>query len=283
MSPIDKIQASRGSPWRGLSVALAGLGCLATCVCAIAQVSVDTIGGGVRVECGPAYGFTNGNTYDTAQFNAPYSCALDTNGNLWIADKNNNDLEQVSEAGNKATSITTEYYATNVVGGHTVTNFHSFTNITSVAVDSANNLYFLLPSPPLVYQCDLTGLSTTLNVLSALAITNAPADAVASAMAVDGRSNVFIAFTNGVIIRVQMLASNPPPARVPGKLYIGSLSRGALYRDELQLAAVRSGYLRQWATGGERHIEQRHLSGFHQRLHLQCRPAKTDWRQWGRI
>jgi sugar lactone lactonase YvrE len=222
MSAIDKILADRGRPRLGLSAALAGLGWLAACCCATAQVSVDTIGGGVRVECGPSYGFTNGNTYDTAQFNAPYSCALDTNGNLWIADKNNNDLEQVSQAGNKAASFTTQYFSTSGTSPHVVTNFHFLTNITGVAVDPANNLYVLLSSPPQVFQCDLTAQSASLNVLSTLILSNAPAGAVASAIAVDGSSNVFLAFTNGAIVRVQLLDSNPPPTVYSEQYALGS-------------------------------------------------------------
>jgi hypothetical protein len=212
MSPIAKNEGGCGRPWRGMSAKLAVFGWLVACCCADGQVipaSVDTIGGGVRVECGPASGFTNGNTYETAQFNVPYSCALDTNGNLWIADKNNSDLEQVSQAGNKAASITTQFYATNESSGHTVTNFHFLTNITGVAVDPGNNLYILLPSPPEVYQCNLSAETTYLNVLATLFLANATASA--TAMAVDGRSNVFLSFSDGSILRVQMLDSNPPP------------------------------------------------------------------------
>jgi hypothetical protein len=203
MSLIDTYQAGRRRFPTGFSAALAGVGLLAFCFGATAQVSVETIGGGVRVECGSASGFVGGNTYEVAQFNAPYACALDTNGNLWIADKNNSDIEQVSQAGNKSASITTEV---GVLG-----NYHAFTNVTGVAVDPANNLYVLLPSPPMVRKFSLSAESTTLNPLSELRLTSAPAGAVASAIAVDGNSNVFLAFTNGAIIRFQMLDSNPPP------------------------------------------------------------------------
>jgi hypothetical protein len=205
MSPIEKNKGSRGKPWRGWSAMLAGVGWLAACCGATGQIFVDTIGGGVRVECGPASGFTNGSTFDTAQFNAPYSCALDTNGNLWIADKNNNALEQVTQAGNKSTSIT---IPCSVITNKT-TNYHSLTNITGVAVDPANNLYVLLPSPPKVLKYNLAALSSSFNldagVLSTLVLTNTPVNLVASALAVDGRSNVFVAFTNGVIIQFPLL------------------------------------------------------------------------------
>ncbi len=93
---------SRG--WFGL--ALAWLLALAASPEGRAQIAVDTIGGGVRVECGASHGFRGGNTWTNAQFNGPYSCALDTNGNLWVADRTNSDIEEVTQAGNKASSIT---------------------------------------------------------------------------------------------------------------------------------------------------------------------------------
>src|SRR5580658_9498778 len=107
MSPIQ----IKAYPRRAPGAMLAALGWLAVCLSGAAQVSVETIGGGVRTECGSASGFVGGNTYDYAQFNGPYCGALDANGNLWIAAKSNNDLEQVSQAGNKSASITTQYYS----------------------------------------------------------------------------------------------------------------------------------------------------------------------------
>ncbi|HEY3860799.1 MAG TPA: chitobiase/beta-hexosaminidase C-terminal domain-containing protein [Verrucomicrobiae bacterium] len=223
MTPIDT--HDQGKDWleRGRSMRWILLGWLSACLCASAQVTVDTIGGGVRVECGSAAGFFGGNTYEQAQFNAPFSCALDTNGNLWIADKNNSDIEQVSEAGDKTDSITTEYYTISGTSPHFVTNYHAFTNVTAVAVDPANNLYVLLPSPPQVIKYSLTSESSTINLLSAEQLGGAPAGAVPSAMAVDASSNVFLAFTNGVILRFQMLDINPPPT-IYSNSYVNGVS-----------------------------------------------------------
>jgi len=222
MTSIETKQAGCAKSWRASGAMLAGLGCLTMVLTANAQVMVDTIGGGVRVECGSASGFAGGNTYDTAQFNGPSGCALDTNGNLWIADKTNNDLEQVSEAGNKAASFTTQYYSVSGTSPHFVTNYHYFTNITSVAVDPANNLYVLLPSPPQVYQYSLTAQTASLNVAAALFLTNTPAGALPSAMVVDANSNVFLAFTNGVILRFPLLDSTPPPTVYSNNYALGA-------------------------------------------------------------
>jgi sugar lactone lactonase YvrE len=222
MTSIELKQVRRAKPWRASGATLAGLGWLAVCFSGAAQVSVETIGGGVRSECGSASGFVSGNTYDYAQFNGPYCCALDANGNLWIADKTNNDLEQVSQAGNKAASVTTQYYSVSLNGSKYVTNYHWFTNITSVAVDPANNLYVLLPSPPQVYQCSLSAESTSLNVIGALILTNTPAGALPSAMVVDANSNVFLAFTNGVILRFPLLDGYPPPTVYSNNYALGA-------------------------------------------------------------
>ena len=221
MSFIDTMHGKHRRPWRALSAAAAGLAWLAACFCATAQVSVDTIGGGVRVECKSSSGFVGGNTYETAQFNAPFSCALDTNGNLWIADKNNNDLEQVTEAGNKSASTTIQYYT----GTAPHTNYHAYTNITGVAVDPANNLYVLMPSPPEVVKYSLTAQSSTLNELSILVLTNTPAGAIPSALAVDASSNVFLAFTNGVILRFPLLDSNPSPTVYSNNYILGASAK----------------------------------------------------------
>lgn len=204
MISIELKQVGRAKPWRASGAALAALGWLAMGLSATAQVSVATIGGGVRVECGSASGFVGGNTYDTAQFNGPYSCALDTNGNLWIGDKTNACIEQVTQAGNKADSYTIEYYAISGTSPHFTTNFHPMTNIVGVAVDPGNNLYALLGLPSQavqVVQYSLSAQTPTLNTNYALFLTNTPANAFPSAVAVDGASNVFLAFTNGVIVQ----------------------------------------------------------------------------------
>src|ERR1039458_2462448 len=96
----NRTRGGRSIPhWGGL---LAGLALLAFVSVAPGQVTVQTIGGGPRKECGPSAGFAEGNTWTAAQFNAPYATALDSQGNLWVADKNNADIEQVTLAGNRS-------------------------------------------------------------------------------------------------------------------------------------------------------------------------------------
>src|SRR5580658_7508480 len=63
---------------------------------ALAQ-TVTTIGGGSVSP--PYWGNVNGNTLSTAQFDMPCGMALDSSGNLYVADYTNNAIRLVSSAG----------------------------------------------------------------------------------------------------------------------------------------------------------------------------------------
>ncbi len=126
-------------------ITLLGLGCLTLAGTALAQTNtatngtptVITLGGGPRTVCGPAAGYANGNTLQSAQFNAPYACAADVSGNVYIADKNNNAVRLITHAGDMTTSTTSTY--------------GSFPGVIGVATDPSNNVYILLSSGT-IYQ-----------------------------------------------------------------------------------------------------------------------------------
>jgi hypothetical protein len=186
----------------GLAGFVGGLLLLASIFSARAQVAVDTIGGGVRTLCGPAAGFVGGNTYDTAQFNGPWACALDSLGNMYVADRTNGDIEQITQVGNKTSSLTVQLYSYSLTNSgsksYYVTNYHPFPGVIGVAVDSTNNLYVLTSST-------LIKLDQYLNVISATSLSSyASGSATAIAVASDSRTNIFISFTNqgsGTILR----------------------------------------------------------------------------------
>ncbi len=182
--------ACRSRRWPGLGALLAGLAWLAFAWCATAQVTVQTIGGGVRTECGSASGFAGGNTYETAQFHGPYATALDPEGNLWMADMTNNEVEEISLPGNTGSSVTTHTTPTT-----SPANYHSFTDVNAVALDANGDLYVLLPTSGVVkYQ-------VATPILTANATAEFSAGSVGTAMVVDFNSNVFVAFASGAISR----------------------------------------------------------------------------------
>src|SRR5580698_6321551 len=77
-----------------------------------AQATVTTIGGGSI--SAPYWGFVNGDTLTTAKYNMPSGMALDTSGNLYIADYTNNAVRLVSTAGNTGSSVTTTWVTNGV-------------------------------------------------------------------------------------------------------------------------------------------------------------------------
>jgi hypothetical protein len=194
------VRAISGLKRTGLGVALA---ILAGAAGVYAQpVMVQTIGGGPHSLCGNFAGFAQGNTLNNSQFNLPYSCALDSAGDLWIADYNNGDVEEVTAAGNRSASITYEY-----VSG---SNKHPFPNVLSVAVDSANNLY-VLTTTELYEFANVTASFPNLNTLFQVPV-SAFSSFTPTTMIVanDNATNIFIAFSSGSaggIVRIPQLGN----------------------------------------------------------------------------
>src|SRR5579863_7579570 len=91
----------------GTALALAGF-CFAPSVLAQSStVTVSTLGGGPVAFCGAAAGSINGATTKGAQFHTPYALALDSAGNLYVADVVNREVRKINTVG--ATSFTTSF------------------------------------------------------------------------------------------------------------------------------------------------------------------------------
>ncbi len=183
--------------WGGL---LAGFALLACAPSALGQVTVQTIGGGPHTLCGPYAGFAEGNTLSQAQFNQPYSCALDSAGDLWIADFNNADVEEVTAAGNKTSSTTYEYASGS--------NKHPFPNVIGVSIDASNNLY-VLTTTELYEFANVIDSFPNLNTLFQTSL-SAYSSGTPTAFTVvnDAATNIYIAYTSGssgTIVRIPQL------------------------------------------------------------------------------
>src|ERR1039457_2569168 len=171
----NRIRGGRSMPDCG--GLLAGLALLAFVSVAPGQVSVQTIGGGPRAECGRSFGYVAGNTWMTAQFNAPFATALDSQGDLWVADMNNAAVEDVTLAGNRGSSIT--YHPSG-----------TFPNVIGVATDGANNLYVLTPNT-LIKFYNVTGSFPNLNFLFNIPLSGfSSGSATAIAVVNDANTNI---------------------------------------------------------------------------------------------
>lgn len=202
--PTNKVYGGRIDTFRRM--VCAGIFLLAAGAVARAQVTVQTIGGGVRAECGRTYGFVAGNTWMHAQFDQPYASALDSQGDLWVADKNNSDIEMITAAGDRTSSTTFQYES----GG----SLHKFPNVIGVAIDASDNLYVLTT----------TNLTKFVSVTTSFPILNPQFEfplsmfvpggtATAITVANDAANSIYITFTTGAtgaIIRIpQPYPSSP--------------------------------------------------------------------------
>ncbi len=114
--------------------------------------------------------------------------------------------------GNRTTSETTPhvYVTTPITNKNGVitryeTNFHAFSKINGVAVDSGDNIYAMMPTNGLLVKYD-----HYLNLLSEIYFTDGNSIPMASAICVDANSNVFMAFTNGMLVRFRLIDGAPP-------------------------------------------------------------------------
>src|SRR5689334_3841813 len=110
--------------WRGLHVAMT---LAAATLVTEAAVQVKTLGGGPNQTSPSRSGSANGNTLNNAKFNNPFSIAIDTNGNLYVADKANNKIRKITKPGS-ADSLTSTF-ASRLPGA------------VGVAVDASNFVY----------------------------------------------------------------------------------------------------------------------------------------------
>ncbi|HWN96247.1 MAG TPA: chitobiase/beta-hexosaminidase C-terminal domain-containing protein [Methylomirabilota bacterium] len=83
--------------WRGLQVAAA---IAITTFAAHGAAQIKTLGGGPNQLSPARSGSANGDTLNVAKFNNPNAVAIDANGNLYIADRNNNKIRKVTRPGN---------------------------------------------------------------------------------------------------------------------------------------------------------------------------------------
>jgi hypothetical protein len=194
MRQVTRQYASGKAGPAGWAALLACLGALACAPALRAQitysetnVTLATIGGGPPAAnfCAGTAGFVDGNTLQDSQFDGPVALALNSQGDLFIADKTNNAIREVTSAGNIAASVTvTSPYLTNL------------NSVVGVAVDAADNLYVLTQSNSVKGRNVLRKYNYSLNLLFSNSLPYPPS---ALAVSWDSSTNIFVAFTNGVV------------------------------------------------------------------------------------
>ncbi len=167
-------------PWRALLIG----GALAAANSVSAQPAVETLGGGPSQSSPPYWGFMNGDTKVSAQFHSPWGLATDSTGNLlFVADRDNNVVRKLNLPGNLTSTFASS--STNKLN-----------QPVGVAVDGAGSVYVLNRG---------NGNNGTLLKFSAagsFVSTNATGLANATALAIDGITNLFVTVNGNTVIRV---------------------------------------------------------------------------------
>ncbi len=128
-----------------------------------------------------------------ASFNGPYGLAVDTLGNIFVADAYNNKIRKITSAGVVST------FAGNLISGSTNGNgtAASFNNPGGLAIDDNGNLYVADRDNHMIRKISSTGLVTTLAGNTTLGSANGTGTAASfnqpHAVAVDSLGNVYVA------------------------------------------------------------------------------------------
>jgi kumamolisin len=146
-------------------------------------------------------GTTNG-TGGSARFNFPAGVAVDSSGNVFVADSNNNQIRKITAAGVVTTIAGNATTAGYLDGSGTTAEFNF---PAAIAVDSAGNLYVADANNNVIRKVTQAGVVTTLagsSLAGVLDGTGAHARFnYPSGIAVDTAGNVFVADTNNDAIR----------------------------------------------------------------------------------
>ncbi len=160
----------------------------------------------VLTNCGNAYtivwvttlaGSTTSGSADglgtNASFNQPYGVAVDSSGNIYVADVNNNEIRKITPGG----VVTT--FAGSTTSGHSdgLSNIASFYYPYGVAVDSSGNIYVADTGNNEIRKITPGGVVTTLagSTIAGHAdgLSNAASFNFPTGVAVDSSGNIYVA------------------------------------------------------------------------------------------
>lgn len=172
-------------------------------------------------------GFTGAadGTGTAASFSAPIGLTMDSSGNIYVADYNNNTIRKITAAGVVTTLAGTAgvHGATNGTGPAA-----SFAEPNGVAADAAGNVYVADAYNNLVRRVGANGSVSTFAGISGVSGSGDGIPGVAtfnspSGVAVDGSGNIYVADKNNNLIRkispagnVTTLAGSTTPGKADG-------------------------------------------------------------------
>jgi sugar lactone lactonase YvrE len=159
-------------------------------------------GGLVTTLAGSVYGFSDG-TGTGAKFSDPWGIAVDSTGNLYVADYSNNRIRKITPGG----LVTTLAGSGSRGSANGTGTSASFNYPSAVAVDAANNVYVADTDNCLIRKINPAGVVTTLSGSAGVtACVNGPISSALFAqpqgITLDSAGNVYVADAFSVIRKI---------------------------------------------------------------------------------
>ena len=169
------------------------------------------------VEGAPSTAGSTDGTGAGAEFNQPVGIAVDSSGNLYVADTGNDTIRKVTSGG-VVTTIAGSPGQTGTADG--TGSAARFKGPTGVAVDSNGNLYVADAGNSTIRKITPAGVVTTMAGLPAnYAVVEGTGSAaifdVPTGIAVDGNGNVFVTDKLGEVVQKGVVATVVTPPAVP--------------------------------------------------------------------
>jgi hypothetical protein len=183
---------------------------------------VTTLSGGPNSSNAKYYGYTDGNTKQTAQFHTPVGLALDSSQTfLFVADRDNNAIRMLD--------LLENYTFTFAVGS-------PISKPIGVVLDSDDNVYVL--NRGTTNNVSTNGTVVEFDTYGDLIATNATGLTNAAAMAMDNVGNIYVTVSSNKLIRI---APNDVVTTVATVTNAGTSLQGIVVMDSGLIAACDSG------------------------------------------
>jgi secreted PhoX family phosphatase len=196
-------------------------------------------------------------TNNAARFNYPAGLAVDTNGNLYVADVLNDTIRKVTPVGTNWV-VTTLAGLAGVTGSADGTNSAArFNALLALTVDSAGNLYVADQANHTIRKVTPVGTNWVVTTLAGLGGTSGSADGTGSearfyypdGVAVDSAGNLYVGDNDNNTVRKGFPANSvPPPILQAPSLSAGQFGFGITGLPGLAVNIESSTNLSQWGV-----------------------------------